>query len=165
VKAAHEKVPGLFSILAPRHPDQMGTLAELARQSGIEWCLKSRMEYGTDLLLVDTMGELFNLYGVSDAAFVGGSLVDTGGQNILEPIAWGVPTLHGPHMDNFTWALEVVKGFTITVDSPAALANAVVDIVTGPGKYRDLASGARSRLEGQKGVTRRYLESLGGYFA
>jgi 3-deoxy-D-manno-octulosonic-acid transferase len=161
VRKAHEKVPGLLSILAPRHPVQMGALAELARQSGLEWCLKSRLEYGTDLVLVDTMGELFSLYGASDAAFVGGSLVDTGGQNILEPIAWGVPTIHGPHMDNFLWALEVVKGFTIEVNSSDELADAVVDVVTSPGKYCDLAQEARCLLEKQRGVTRRYLDALG----
>jgi 3-deoxy-D-manno-octulosonic-acid transferase len=165
VRSAHEQVQGLFSILAPRHPSQIGTLAELSRQSGLEWCLKSRMEYVTDLVLVDTMGELFSLYGASDAAFVGGSLVDTGGQNILEPIAWGVPTVHGPHMDNFLWALEVVEGFTIRVHSQAELSKTIVDIATNPGKYAGLASKARSLLEGRKGVTGRYLEGLGVYLA
>jgi 3-deoxy-D-manno-octulosonic-acid transferase len=165
VKAAHGKVAGLFSILAPRHPGQIGALAELARQSGLEWCLKSRFEYGTDLVLVDTMGELFSLYGASDAAFVGGSLVDSGGQNILEPIAWGVPTVHGPHMDNFTWAVEVVEGCTIRVHSPSELSGAIVDIVTRPEKYHDLARQARSRLAEQRGVTLRYLEGLREYLS
>ncbi len=157
------RVPGLFTILAPRHPGQVGTCAELARQRGFQWCLRSRMEQGVDLVIVDTMGELFSLYGASDAAFVGGSLVDTGGQNILEPIAWGVPTIHGPHMDNFTWALEVVDGFTIRVNSPAELGDAVVGILTRGGEYRDLARKARCMLEEHRGVTLRYLEALSPY--
>lgn len=163
VERARERVPALFSILAPRHPGQMETLTGLAGKSGLRWCLRSRMEPGSDLVLVDTMGELFSLYGVSNAAYVGGSLVDTGGQNILEPIAWGVPTLHGPHMDNFTWALEVVEGFTIRVQSPEELGDAVADIALFPGKYRALARGARDRLEEKRGVTLRYLEKIREY--
>ncbi len=163
VKKATLEVPNLFAILAPRHPGQTGLLAELAGRSGLGWCLRSRMKQGTDLIIVDTMGELFNLYGASDVAFVGGSLKSLGGQNILEPIAWGIPTIHGPHMDNFLWALEVVQGFTIRVHDSEELCNAVVDIVTQPGKYYDLAQEARYLLEKQKGVTARYLDALERY--
>lgn len=165
VKKASSEVPDLFVILAPRHPGQVGLLAELAGQSGLGWCLRSRMEQETDLLIVDTMGELFNLYGASDAAFVGGSLKDLGGQNILEPIAWGVPVIHGPHMNNFLWALEVVQGFTICVYTPEELGDAIVDIITQPDKYYDLAQEARYLLEKQKGVTARYLDALERYLA
>jgi 3-deoxy-D-manno-octulosonic-acid transferase len=68
----------------------------MAQGLGVKWALRSSPEPAADLLIVDTMGELFTLYGISDAAFVGGSLLDMGGQNILEPVAWGVPTVHGP---------------------------------------------------------------------
>ncbi len=163
VKKASSEVPDLFAILAPRHPGQIGLLAELAEQSELGWCLRSRMEQETDLLIVDTMGELFSLYGASDAAFVGGSLKDLGGQNILEPIAWGVATIHGPHMDNFLWALEVVQGFTICIYNSRELGDAIVDIITQPDKYYDLAQEARYLLEKQKGVTARYLDALERY--
>jgi 3-deoxy-D-manno-octulosonic-acid transferase len=163
VQGAAPRIPGLFTILAPRHPSQIGCLAELARKSPFEWCLRSRMEQGTDLVIVDTMGELFGLYGVSDAAFVGGSLVDLGGQNILEPIAWGVPTIHGPHMGNFTWALEVVDGCTIQVGNACELENAIVDVLWHPEKYRVMADKALTLLEVQKGVTARYVNALEEY--
>ncbi|HQG33022.1 MAG TPA: 3-deoxy-D-manno-octulosonic acid transferase [Deltaproteobacteria bacterium] len=160
VQGVASRVPGLFAILAPRHPGQIGCLAELARKSSFAWCLKSRMEQGADLVIVDTMGELFRLYGASDAAFVGGSLVNLGGQNILEPIAWGVPTIHGPHMDNFTWALEVVEGCTIRVGDALELENAVVEALLNPEKHRVMAEKALALLEAQKGVTSRYVEAL-----
>lgn len=163
VKGAAARVPGLFTVLAPRHPGQIGCLAELARKSPFEWCLRSRMERGVDLVIVDTMGELFGLYGASDAAFVGGSLVDLGGQNILEPIAWGVPTIHGSHMGNFTWALEVVDGCTITVGSASELEDAIVEVLWYPEKYRAMADRALTLLEAQKGVTGRYVDALERY--
>ncbi len=107
------RVPGLYSIVAPRHPDRIAYIRDMAQGLGVKWALRSSPEPAADLLIVDTMGELFTLYGISDAAFVGGSLLDMGGQNILEPVAWGVPTVHGPFMDNFTWALEAVHGHTL----------------------------------------------------
>lgn len=163
VRGAASHIPGLFAVLAPRHPGQIGCLTELARKSPFKWCLRSRMEEGADLVIIDTMGELFGLYGASDAAFVGGSLVALGGQNILEPIAWGVPTIHGPHMDNFTWALEVVDGCTVQVGSARELENAIVEIIRNPKKYRDMADKALSLLERQKGVTARYRDALEEY--
>ena len=153
-------MPELFSILAPRHHDQVAYLADLAEKGRFAWCRRSKMEKGADVVIVDTMGELFSLYGASDVAFVGGSLVNVGGQNILEPIAWGIPTIHGPHMDNFIWALEVVEGFTIRVNDTSELGEAIVDILLQPEKYYDLAQEARYLLEKRKGVTDRYLNEL-----
>ncbi len=160
LRRAKADVPELFSILAPRHHDQVVYLADLAEKGRFAWCRRSKMEKGADVVIVDTMGELFSLYGASDVAFVGGSLVNVGGQNILEPIAWGIPTIHGPHMDNFIWALEVVEGFTIRVNDTSELGEAIVDILVQPEKYYDLAQEARYLLEKRKGVTDRYLNAL-----
>ena len=56
------------------------------------------------VVIIDTIGDLFSLYGAADLAFVGGSLVPHGGQNILEPAAWGLAPLYGPNLQNFRWA-------------------------------------------------------------
>ncbi len=160
-------VPGLFSILVPRHPEQIPFIKDLADRGAYRWCLKSEMKSEmkseVDLVIVNTMGELFDLYGASDSAFVGGSLADLGGQNILEPLAWGVPTIHGPHMDNFSWALEVVAGCTVPVGSAEGLADAVIETLTRPQGYRDMAQEARRLLEQHKGVTERCLTVLAEY--
>jgi 3-deoxy-D-manno-octulosonic-acid transferase len=153
------RVPELLTVIAPRHPDRIATIIRIAEGLGIRWSLRSKGPAEADLLIVDTMGELFSLYGISDAAFVGGSLVDLGGQNILEPIAWGVPTIHGPYMDNFTWALEAVKGLTIQVSNARELGNAVVDIILGK-EARDIGRQAREALEKGRGVTERYYSAL-----
>lgn len=152
-------VPGVLSIIAPRHPDRIPTIIRIAEGLGLRWSLRSKGSSDADLLIVDTMGELFNLYGISDAAFVGGSLVDLGGQNILEPIAWGVPTIHGPHMHNFTWALEAVKGLTIQVSNARELGTAAAELLLNK-DTRELGKQAREALEKARGVTERYYQAL-----
>ncbi|MDR3333059.1 MAG: 3-deoxy-D-manno-octulosonic acid transferase [Synergistaceae bacterium] len=94
-------------ILAPRHPERARHLAAMANSvcGPCRVSLYSDLTVGgakpADVVLVDEIGLLYDLYGVADAAFVGGSLVPKGGQNILEPASWGIPMLHGPHMEDF----------------------------------------------------------------
>lgn len=64
----------------------------------------SGLTAGWDVLIIDRIGVLFDLYGASRSAFVGGSFADKGGQNILEPFSWGVPVQYGPHMEDFARA-------------------------------------------------------------
>lgn len=161
VRAAIERVPRLYTIIAPRHAERIPLITSLADAGGITWSLRSRGGKG-DLLIIDTVGELFDLYGVAQAAFVGGSLVALGGQNILEPIAWGIPTIHGPHMENFLWALDVVHGSTNVVHDAAELGRTVTDIVMQPERYAAMAQTARTRLENARGGTDRYLLAILG---
>ena len=154
------RVPGLYSIVAPRHPDRIAYIRDMAQGLGVKWALRSSPEPAADLLIVDTMGELFTLYGISDAAFVGGSLLDMGGQNILEPVAWGVPTVHGPFMDNFTWALEAVHGHTTVVKNARELADAVTGMLLDRDSSRAGGLRAREALTSSSGVTGRYLAAL-----
>ncbi len=154
------RVPGLYSIVAPRHPDRIAYIRDMAQGLGVKWALRRSPEPAADLLIVDTMGELFTLYGISDAAFVGGSLLDMGGQNILEPVAWGVPTVHGPFMDNFTWALEAVHGHTTVVKDARELADAVTGMLLDRDSSRAGGLRAREALTSSSGVTGRYLAAL-----
>ena len=72
--------------------------------------LKSAREFARHpVVLIDTIGDLFSLYGAADLAFVGGSLVPHGGQNILEPAAWGLAPLYGPNLQNFRWAQQILE--------------------------------------------------------
>ncbi len=158
------RVRGLYAIIAPRHPDRIQYIKDMAQGLNIKWGLRSAGGTDADLLIVDTFGELFILYGLSDAAFVGGSLVDLGGQNILEPIAWGVPTIHGPHMDNFTWALDIVQDFTVVVRNARELANAAVAIFEKQQGMDEIGLRAREAMEKLRGVTGRYLDALAPLF-
>ena len=111
-------------ILVPRHPERAAAvLAECQasgltvlrytqiRERGIEACfteLDPKVR-GSYVLLVDAVGELGHMYSVSDLAFVGGSLIPHGGQNVMEPCGLGVPVVHGPHMHNFNEAMTLLR--------------------------------------------------------
>jgi 3-deoxy-D-manno-octulosonic-acid transferase len=91
---------------------------------------------------------------------VGGSLVDLGGQNILEPIAWGVPTMHGPYMDNFLWALDAVSGNTLIVTNADELSRTLISVIRQPEIYVEKARLARLALEKAGGATVRHAGEL-----
>ena len=97
--------PELLLVLVPRHPERFVRVAELARRRGYRVALRTRhtgaLPRDVAVYVGDTMGELQRLYAAADLAFVGGSLVQLGGQNLLEPCAVGVPVIFGPHMFHF----------------------------------------------------------------
>jgi 3-deoxy-D-manno-octulosonic-acid transferase len=101
--------PELLLLLVPRHPERFDGVAALCRQRGFSVVRRSEERPcppETAVFLGDSMGELLLFYAAADLAFVGGSLVPTGGHNVLEPALLGLPVLFGPHMFNFTEAGE-----------------------------------------------------------
>ena len=114
-----------------RHPERFGTVARLCRRRGLRVALRSRtsraLPTNTDVLVGDTMGELQRLYAAADVAFIGGSLVAHGGQNLLEACAVRVPVIFGPHMFHFEEisALALERGAARQVHSVAELVEAV----------------------------------------
>jgi 3-deoxy-D-manno-octulosonic-acid transferase len=98
-----EGVPELRLMLVPRHPERVAAVEELLRARGLDWLRFSQAAGGWEaaVLLVDEVGWLMRLFGRAQVAFVGGTLVATGGHNLLEPAAWGVPVVFGPHTFNF----------------------------------------------------------------
>ncbi len=101
-QARNEKENIVF-ILAPRHPERVGEIEDLFKNS--PFVVKRRSEIQSDqtwdVLILDTLGELSRLYALCDIAFIGGSLIPWGGQNLLEPAFYGKPIFFGPHMENF----------------------------------------------------------------
>jgi 3-deoxy-D-manno-octulosonic-acid transferase len=96
-------------ILVPRHPQRFEAVSKLAEASGLRVMRRSALGAagsleGVQVLLGDSMGEMAMYFGAADVAFVGGSLVEVGGHNVLEPAALGLPVLFGPHMFNFEQA-------------------------------------------------------------
>jgi len=101
--------PELLLLLVPRHPERFNDVATLCRQREFSTVRRSEQQPcqpETAVFLGDSMGELLRFYAAADIAFVGGSLVATGGHNVLEPALLGLPVLFGPHMFNFTEASE-----------------------------------------------------------
>jgi 3-deoxy-D-manno-octulosonic-acid transferase len=161
IHSVKNQIPGIFSIIAPRHAERIPLIIDLAETAGLVWGLRSRSG-AEDLLIIDTVGDLFDLYGAAQVAFVGGSLADLGGQNILEPIAWGIPTIHGPHMHKFNWALDIVKGHTIVVHDATQLAQAITNVLMHPERYASMAQEGREKLVMGRGGTERYVNAILG---
>lgn len=112
-KALKTEFPGILTLLAPRHPERGEEIAALVTASGLNPRRRSRgerIDRHTDVYLADTLGELGLFYRIASAAFVGGSLVEKGGHNPLEPARLGCAILHGPHIFNFVETYADIRG-------------------------------------------------------
>jgi len=118
-----DKLPDALLLLVPRHPQRFDGVAETVRKSGLSFIRHSSNQIcdrRTQVLLCDTMGDLLMFYAASDIAFVGGSLVDVGGHNLLEPAALALPLLAGPHNYNakdVADQLEAAHALTVVSNS------------------------------------------------
>ncbi|WP_456432248.1 3-deoxy-D-manno-octulosonic acid transferase [Thermosulfuriphilus sp.] len=136
IKALQTSLPGLLTIVAPRHLDWLKRLKQAFEAWGLSAQRLSSLFSGhprkAPVVIIDEIGHLFCLYGLAQVAFVGGSLVAKGGQNLLEPAAWGVPVLFGPHTENFEDARGLLeeKGGGRAISSPQELAQLVREIIT-----------------------------------
>jgi 3-deoxy-D-manno-octulosonic-acid transferase len=112
--------------------------------------------------VLDTIGELATVYQVGTAVFVGGSLVPTGGHNILEPAVYGRPVLIGPHMQNFAEiaAAFVASDAVVQVASEAAFEDAVLALMSDPVRRASLGAAARALVEANRGAKERTLTVL-----
>jgi 3-deoxy-D-manno-octulosonic-acid transferase len=105
--------PSLLSVIVPRHPDRGEAIARSIAASGLRVAQRSREELPTattDIYVADTMGELGLFYRLAPIVFMGGSLVEHGGQNPIEAIKLGASIVHGPHVFNFTDVYEALDG-------------------------------------------------------
>ena len=115
-----------------------------------------------DVIVLDTIGELAHLFQVATVVFVGGSLIDQGGHNILEPAVHGKPIVFGPHMTNFA---EIVETFlrnqaAVQVHTSAELTGAVVRLIGDSVERARLGAAARALVEANRGAKRRTLDSI-----
>ena len=127
--------PKLSMVLAPRHPERFTEVEKILERSRFEFARRSRIDrdklFDKDILLLDSVGELSDFFGFGDIAFVGGSLVDAGGHNVLEPARWHKPILFGPFMANFKSIAEQLKraGAAIEVSDCDELSAALVALL------------------------------------
>ncbi len=160
----------LFLVLVPRHPERTGDVAALLENSGLRYCRRTDLSEGRmlmdgEVLLVDTVGEMMNLYALADIAFVGGSLVPLGGHNLLEPASVGVPTVFGPHMANFREIEELVLryGAGIQIQTPEELAVSCRALITSAELRSVLGQNGLKLMRDNGGATERHMEIIGGY--
>lgn len=157
-------VPGLRLLIAPRHIDRAADVAHLARKAGLCAGLRSDELSGSeDVIVVDTFGELAALYGVAEAAFIGRSLGENrGGQNLIQPMAHGVPVVHGPNMQNFRDVAEQADNAAaaeMVVDAEA-MAEAWLRMLTLPDLRCAMGRAGRKLVEANKGASDRYAQVI-----
>jgi 3-deoxy-D-manno-octulosonic-acid transferase len=161
------KHPKLRLVLVPRQRDRFDEVAALLRQSGQPFIRRSTLVDpvlpGTDVILMDTIGELGALWGLADVAFVGGSLDGRrGGQNMIEPAAYGAAVVFGPHVWNFRdiAARLVEAGAAVQVPDAVALEDTVTRLLADAGERQRLGLAARQFVRQQQGATERTMDLL-----
>ena len=128
------EIPSLLLVLIPRHPERFAKASRLSEEQGLRTVKRSdggKVELETHVVIGDSMGEMFDYYNVATIAFVGGSLVDTGCQNVLEPAALGIPILVGPSQYNFATICKQLEqsGALKTVQNELELAGRVSALI------------------------------------
>lgn len=153
-------------IIAARQPERFAEVERLCRQEGLSTVRRTELpidaEPRADAVVLDTIGELAELYQVGTVVFVGGSLVPGGGHNILEPAVFGKPIVFGPHMENFAEIAEtfLANGAAIQVRSPRELDEAVVGLMGDPVRRARVGAAARALVEANRGAKDRTLEAI-----
>jgi 3-deoxy-D-manno-octulosonic-acid transferase len=153
-------------VVAPRHPERFAEVEQLCTDEG--WKVERRSALpldggpGGDIVVLDTLGELAGLFEIATVVFVGGSLVDAGGHNILEPAAHGKPILFGPHMQNFGEIAEafLAKQAAVQVSSDAELEREVIALLDDRSRREALGTAARQLVQANRGARERTLAAL-----
>lgn len=153
-------------VLAARHPERFGRVAELVAQRELPFVRRSEADEAPGsapaVIVLDTLGELSRVYCLARAAFIGGTLVPTGGHNPLEPAQFAVPTVVGPSMHNFREMAEIFdrEGAWARVDDAAGLARQWSSWLSDESSARAVGERAKRLLEDGAGATFRSLEML-----
>jgi 3-deoxy-D-manno-octulosonic-acid transferase len=178
--ALRSDVPDALLILVPRHPQRFDEVAALVANAGMT-CVRRSVWAGkpaaagagvdvapalpadTAVLLGDSMGELGAYYAAADLAFIGGSLLPLGGQNLIEACAAGVPVLIGPHTFNFTQATNdaIAAGAALRVEDPPGLARGLRDIFRDKPRRLAMSAAASGFAAKHRGATVRTVDVLG----
>ena len=159
-------MPSALLIVAPRKPERFDEVERMARRGGWKVARRSELRVDSeptqDVVILDTIGELAQLFQVATAVFVGGSLVDAGGHNILEPAVFGKPIVFGPHMQNFAEIAQTFleNGAAIQVRSGRELEPALVDLLRDPVHRARLGAAARALVEANRGARSKTLDVL-----
>jgi 3-deoxy-D-manno-octulosonic-acid transferase len=158
--------PSTMLIIAPRKPERFDEVVAQARGEGLRVLRRTELtvdaEPQADVVVLDTIGELAQVFHVATTAFVGGSLVDHGGHNILEPAVHGTAIVFGPHMQNFAEIAETFlqRQAAIQIHAPEELADVWTRLVSDPAERTRLGSAARALVEANRGAKPRTLQCV-----
>jgi 3-deoxy-D-manno-octulosonic-acid transferase len=160
-----QQLPHALLVLVPRHPERFHealTLAELAGFNAQQFSAAMPITLATQVLVGDTMGDMAFYYGLADLAFVGGSLINTGCQNIIEPAAMGLPILTGPSLFNFQAVSELLLtagGMEIVADAET-LGTRVTALLQHTTVAREMGKKALAVVAANQGATARLCKLI-----
>ena len=168
VEAWEEHFGGAALALCPRHPGRCEELAEALSSGGRGVQRLTELRTGgverdeSQVLLVDTMGELEEIYGLADVVVVGGTFIPHGGQNMMEPAAAGCAVVHGPSVENFVQEARLLEraGASRIVTGPEELGPAVAALLADDGARTEMGERGRAAIAGERGATKATLEAL-----
>jgi 3-deoxy-D-manno-octulosonic-acid transferase len=171
--------PNALLVLAPRKPERFEAAAEFIHESRRKYIRRSQLPVAGNghaganagngtiprdvtVILLDSIGELASLYRLADGAFVGGSLVPSGGHNILEPAAFGKIPVFGPSMENFAEIASrfVAAGAAIQVESPEDAGVAWIELLRNPERRNKMGESAKQLVDSSRGATDRVLAEI-----
>ncbi|GAB3625385.1 3-deoxy-D-manno-octulosonic acid transferase [Pandoraea terrae] len=177
-RAALTATPGpgqrALLLLVPRHPQRFDDVAGLLAKAGLRYLRRSEwlddgqpLPDDVDVLLGDSMGEMTAYFEAADLAFIGGSLLPLGGQNLIEACAVGTPVLFGPHMFNFTQASQdaLAAGAAQRVTDPAELGTALAALFANADRREAMGTAALLFARQHQGATDRTVTALGHWLA
>lgn len=168
---AEANIPNLVTIIVPRHPQRFDAVAELLEKKTPGFVSRSSLSHEaivspqTAFVLGDSMGEMFTYYASCDVAFIGGSLLPLGGQNLIEACSMGKPVLIGPHTFNFEQATEmaIAAGAALRVQDSNDLARHLQALFADTGKRNAMSAAALRFSNESRGATERTLNLLNQY--
>ncbi|MDX1490916.1 MAG: lipid IV(A) 3-deoxy-D-manno-octulosonic acid transferase [Pseudohongiellaceae bacterium] len=157
------EIPDLLLILVPRHPERFSEVAKLCAARGLTMTRRTQgkqVDALCNVFLGDSMGEMLSYLSIADIAFVGGSLVDTGCHNVLEPAALGLPVLVGPSQFNFQTICEQLQevGALVTVSDENVLAKEIVDIFSDSTRRKAMGEAGKKLIAENRGALQRTFD-------
>ena len=161
-------IPHLLTVIVPRHPQRFDEVATLLTQHSLRFQRRSEgctVAPETQAVLGDSMGEMFAYYAACDLAFIGGSLLPFGGQNLIEACAVGKLVLIGPHTYNFAQASElaVASGAALRVQDTKELVQALQNLFSNPGKTTEIGDAGLRFVNANRGATEQALLHISSF--
>lgn len=161
---ARTELPNLQLILAPRHPEKFDECARILERYQIDFYRRSKRQVGCPrtAVLLDSLGELRQIYSLADAAFIGATLVDVGGHNPLEPAAYGVPVILGPYSSNVRGAVSDLKrrDGMCEVRGAEDLSRAIVRFAADSTEKHRVGAAARAVWKQHRGATEKIVKTI-----
>ncbi|MBN2654846.1 MAG: 3-deoxy-D-manno-octulosonic acid transferase [Nitrospirae bacterium] len=163
-----KKYSDINLILAPRHPERFDDVAQLAKASGLRYVRRSDIDSGYSdtsgmVVILDVMGELSSVYSACDIAVMGGSFIEHGGQNLLEPASYAKAIVCGSHMENFPFAQDFYKAGAALRSEREDLAVVLQGLLTDTESIRLMGIKAKELFDKNAGAVERSIEAIKKY--